>query len=66
MTVPARVLNELFSNKLGSSEGKEKMAEYGGSYIRDRLREVSYARISFLPSRSHGPTASARSTTTPS
>ncbi len=42
--VPARVLNELFTNKLGSAEGKEKMAEYGGTYIRDRLREVSYAR----------------------
>jgi hypothetical protein len=44
MSVPARVLNELFTQKLGSGEGKEKMAEYGGSYIRDRLREVSYAR----------------------
>jgi hypothetical protein len=42
--VPARVLNELFTTKLGSAEGKEKIAEYGGSYIRDRLREVSYAR----------------------
>ena len=44
MSVPARVLNELFTQKLGSAEGKEKIAEYGGSYIRDRLREVSYAR----------------------
>jgi hypothetical protein len=44
MSVPARVLNELFTQKLGSVEGKEKIAEYGGSYIRDRLREVSYAR----------------------
>jgi len=43
-SVPARVLNELFATKLGSAEGKEKIAEYGGSYIRDRLREVSYAR----------------------
>jgi hypothetical protein len=42
--VPARVLNEMFSTKLGSAEGKEKIAEYGGSYIRDRLREVSFAR----------------------
>lgn len=42
--VPARVLNEMFTQKIGSSEGKEKMAEYGGTYIRDRLREVSYAR----------------------
>jgi hypothetical protein len=44
MTVPARVLNDLFSQKLDSSEGKEKIAEYAGTYIRDRLREVSFAR----------------------
>jgi hypothetical protein len=44
MSVPARVLNDLFSQKLGTSEGKEKIAEYAGTYIRDRLREVSYAR----------------------
>jgi len=44
MSVPARVLNELFTTKLGSAEGKEKIAEYGGSFIRDRLREVSFAR----------------------
>lgn len=44
MSVPARVLNELFTQKLGSADGKEKLAEYGGSYIRDRLREVSFAR----------------------
>jgi hypothetical protein len=37
-------MNELFASKLGTSEGKEKIAEYGGSYIRDRLREVSFAR----------------------
>jgi len=42
--VPTRVLNELFTAKLGSAEGKEKIAAYGGSYIRDRLREVSFAR----------------------
>lgn len=44
MSVPARVLNELFTTKLGSAEGKEKIAEYGGSFIRDRLREVSFTR----------------------
>lgn len=42
--VPARILNDLFSQKLDSAEGKEKVAEYAGTYIRDRLREVSYAR----------------------
>jgi hypothetical protein len=38
------MLNELFAQKLSSAEGKEKIAEYGGSYIRDRLREVSFTR----------------------
>lgn len=42
--VPARVLNDLFFEKTSSSEGKEKIAEFGGTYIRDRLREVSFAR----------------------
>jgi hypothetical protein len=44
MSVPATVLNQLFHAKLGSAEGKEKMAEHGGTYVRDRLREVSFAR----------------------
>jgi hypothetical protein len=44
MGVPARTLNELFAQKLSSADGKEKIAEYGGSYIRDRLREVSFVR----------------------
>jgi hypothetical protein len=38
------MVNELFAQKLSSAEGKEKIAEYGGSYIRDRLREVSFVR----------------------
>jgi hypothetical protein len=38
------MMNELFTHRLSSNEGKEKLAEYGGSYIRDRLREVSFAR----------------------
>ena len=42
--VSPRVLNDAFSSKLSSAEGKEKLAAYGGSYIRDRLREVSFAR----------------------
>ena len=44
MSVPSRILNDLFTQKLDSSEGKEKIAEYAGTYIRDRLREVSFAR----------------------
>src|ERR1019366_7404362 len=43
-SVPARVLNDMFTQKVGTAEGKEKIAEYGGTYIRDRLREVSFAR----------------------
>jgi hypothetical protein len=42
--VPAKVLNDLFFDKIGSAEGKDKIAEFGGTYIRDRLREVSFAR----------------------
>ena len=44
MSVPARVLNDMFSQKLDSQEGKDKIAEYAGTYIRDRLREVSFTR----------------------
>ena len=43
-SVPARVMNDLFTHKVGTAEGKEKLAELGGSYIRDKLREVSFAR----------------------
>src|SRR3954471_6369222 len=42
MSVPARVLNDMFAQKLESSEGKEKIAEMGSVYIRDRLREVCF------------------------
>jgi hypothetical protein len=42
--VPAKVLNEMFFEKVATSQGKDKIAEFGGSYIRDRLREVSFAR----------------------
>lgn len=44
MAVDANILNSLFANKLETAEGKEKIAEYGGAYIRDRLREASFAR----------------------
>lgn len=43
-TVPARILNDLFSQKLDTAEGKEKLAEYGGTYVRDRLREEAFSR----------------------
>ena len=44
MSAPAAVLNDLFSQKLDSAEGKEKVAEYAGTYVRDRLREVAFSR----------------------
>ena len=42
MSVPARVLNDLFSQRLETSEGKEKIAQVGSVYVRDRLREVCF------------------------
>ena len=42
MSVPARVLNDLFAQRLDTGEGKEKVAALGSVYIRDRLREVCY------------------------
>ncbi len=47
--VPARVINELFTQKVASAEGRDKIAEYGGNYIRDKLREVSFARMILPP-----------------
>ena len=51
MSVPSEVLNELFSAKLDTEAGKEKIAQLGGDYIRDRLREESFAR-QILPPKS--------------
>lgn len=42
MSVPARVLNDLFSSRLDTADGKEKVASLGATYIRDRLREVCF------------------------
>jgi len=35
---------EMFNQRLDNQEGKDKLAELGGSWIRDRLREVAYSR----------------------
>ena len=40
---------ELFNQRLDTPEGKEKVAQLGGSWIRDRLREVSFARAIVPP-----------------
>ena len=44
MSVDARVLNDLFSHQLDDPQERAKLAEAGGQFIRDRLREVSFAR----------------------
>lgn len=49
--IPSEVLNELFVSKLDTEAGKEKIAALGGDYIRDRLREESFAR-KILPPKS--------------
>jgi hypothetical protein len=35
---------ELFNERIATTEGKDKLAQLGGSWIRDRLREVSFWR----------------------
>jgi len=42
--VPAELMNDLFTRQAETPEGKVKIAQLGGDYIRDRLREVSFAR----------------------
>lgn len=44
MSVPNSVLNELFVSKLNSPDGLEKVAAEGETFIRTKLREVSFAR----------------------
>lgn len=44
MTYSAEMINSLFVEKLGTEEGRAKLASYGGGVIRDHLREVSFAR----------------------
>lgn len=41
-TVNARVLNEVFMQKLETPEGKFKLASGATAYVRDRLREVCF------------------------
>ncbi len=35
-TVSAKVVNDLFFEKVATKEGQDKIAEFGGTYIRDR------------------------------
>ena len=40
----ARIMNENFFDEAGTSEGRTKLAAYGGEFIRDHLREESFCR----------------------
>jgi len=42
--ISASTINELFLQKLNSPEGLEKVAQEGSAFIRQKLREVSFAR----------------------
>lgn len=42
--VDTSMLNELFVQKLGSNEGLDKVAQAGSSFVRQKIREVSFAR----------------------
>lgn len=43
-TSEAQQINELFTAKIASQESRDKFASRAGDYIRDKLREVSFAR----------------------
>lgn len=42
--VDGKLLNQIFADQLDTAEGREKLAEVGGNYIQQRLRETSFAR----------------------
>ncbi len=43
MSYTAQALNDMFMHRVDTPEGRSKLAAEGGPYIRDRLREVSFA-----------------------
>lgn len=47
----AAQLNELFKRRVRNPEEREKLAEYGGAFIRDRLREAAFCRLILPPRR---------------
>jgi len=44
MSSKVQAVIEAFNTRLDSPDGKDKLAEYGGVFIRDRLREQSFWR----------------------
>lgn len=49
MEIDAATFNNLFISKLDTNEGLEKAAQAGGAFVRERLREVSFARAILPP-----------------
>jgi len=47
--ISASTINELFIQKLSSPDGLEKVAQEGSAFIRQKLREVSFARKVIQP-----------------
>lgn len=47
--VSVRTINELFVQKLSSPDGMEKVAQEGSAFVRQKLREVSFARKIIQP-----------------
>ena len=50
-SVLARQFNDLFGQRVSSREGLDKLAETGGLYIRDKLREVNFTQGIIPPQR---------------
>lgn len=44
METDAKTINDLFVKKLDTQEGMDKLAMEGGAFVRDKLREASFAR----------------------
>ena len=44
METDAKTINDLFVKKLDTQEGMDKLAMEGGAFVRDKLRESSFAR----------------------
>lgn len=49
MEIDAATFNNLFISKLDTNEGIDKAAQAGGAFVREKLREVSFARAIIPP-----------------
>jgi len=44
MSIDAKTINDVFLKRLDTNEGMQKVANEGAAFVRDKLREVSFAR----------------------